>query len=95
VFGYPTVERLSAELGARLFPPPPSPAEEARTLTARLHDVLSSLPGDDPAGPDLRAALRRSLALLGSDDGGGQGLDDRLATAGAQEVLDFIDRELA
>nr|WP_260728699.1 type I polyketide synthase [Dactylosporangium roseum] len=101
VFDYPDPVALAGHLDSRLSPEiPATPAAVAFDSVleelAKLEGMLTALPGH---GLDPRAVEARLEALLGSwkaahrhQDGGN--VAERLETANADQVLEFIDSEL-
>jgi candicidin polyketide synthase FscE len=90
VFDHPTVDRLAADIDGRLAPGAPV-VDDPAALLERLEGAVRSGAVD----PEVVARLRRLLAAVADRVGeeGGRPVDDELAEADAQEVLDFIDRE--
>jgi NADP-dependent 3-hydroxy acid dehydrogenase YdfG len=94
VFDHPTAERLALELGRRLEPTEATADEEALRHLAKLEALLGSVDADGAAAHDLRTGLRRALAKLADGDAAAlRSVEDQLAGADAEQVLDFIDRE--
>jgi hypothetical protein len=95
VFEHPTVERLSRDLRARLVPPSSLANGDLLAHLAQLEAGLTSDPPDEAVRRELREGLQRALARLRSEDGfRGRPVEEQLASADAEEVFDFIDREL-
>jgi len=95
VFEHPTVERLSRDLMARLVPPSSLANGDLLAHLAQLEAGLTSDPPDEAVRRELREGLQRALARLRSEDGfRGRPVEEQLASADAEEVFDFIDREL-
>jgi hypothetical protein len=91
VFDHPTADRLAAHIGTLLAPSPgdrPAGDDDAAALLGRLEAAMAAGAVD----PDVVARLRRLLTTLDDDDRS-RHVEDELAGADADAVLDFIDRE--
>jgi acyl transferase domain-containing protein len=99
VFDFPTPHAVSQELLRRFaLPTPPddeaNEASEALVYLTKLEEVLPQ-DLDDPTLGALRSGLQRVLSRLGGVAGGdGRDVDERLRSAGTEEVLAFIDEKL-
>ncbi|MFG2638454.1 type I polyketide synthase, partial [Streptomyces sp. NPDC048362] len=97
LFDYPTATALAGYLGEQLTP---QDAEPVVPGLAELERLEAALLGDSPS-PELaeRLGILLGQARPGPADGvagpdGEDGVDTRLATAGDEDLFDFIDNEL-
>ncbi len=90
VFDHPTPDELTTrlldQLGGRRRPP----QDPLDRLTADLDALLAA----DVDRAALAARLQRFTARLTATNGTGDGVTERLETASAEDVFDYIDREL-
>ncbi|WP_176611272.1 type I polyketide synthase [Actinomadura sp. WMMB 499] len=94
LFDYPTPDALAGHLREQLAGPAPDPADAVFGDLDRLEEAVTDLTGDDRARVVLRmqsllGRWARDAAATGGADGGGV-----QAAATADEVMDFIDKEL-
>jgi hypothetical protein len=95
VFDHPTPLTLATHLSAEIFPDGPAPAEPVFAELDQLDSILSGIPADS----DMRASVTVRLQTVLSKWMGAQApqrgelVADKLQSATADEVLDFINRE--
>nr|AFV71310.1 PyrA7 [Streptomyces rugosporus] len=89
VFDYPNADALAGYLLTRAAPPRQNPVDAALADVERLAAALSALPDEERA-----VVARRLRALTASPEPAGTAVADRLKTSSADEIFDFIDREL-
>jgi polyketide synthase 12 len=95
VFDYPTVAAISGYLRAELAPVELTPAEAVLAELDKLQSALTGLAADGPAGEAITRRLRSLVA--GWDDGRGEAtaaVATQIQESSAEEIFDFIDREL-
>ncbi|GAA1853532.1 type I polyketide synthase [Myceligenerans crystallogenes] len=95
VWDHPTPEALAARL-LELVLPEDGPAEPGRAELDRLDAVVAGLGQDDDARSSLTVRLQTLLARLTETPAaaGAAGVEERLESASADEIFDFIDNEL-
>ncbi|WP_326691542.1 SDR family NAD(P)-dependent oxidoreductase [Streptomyces sp. NBC_01795] len=109
VFDYPTADALAAYLRAQLAPSPADASDTVLRDLDRLEEALTALPpageGSEAVARRLRVLMAkwneaRSTPAAPGAEGAGDGaaaeesVTDRIQAASAEEVLDFIDKEL-
>nr|WP_231336527.1 beta-ketoacyl reductase [Actinomadura graeca] len=101
VFDHPGPAELARYLLAELDPPEADPLASALTEIDRLEQALRLASADEAARETLARRLRGTLQRLGGTDGrNGQdgaaptGVADRIGASSAEEIFEFIDRDL-
>jgi acyl carrier protein len=95
VFDYPTAGALAATLADRLSPDDPGTPAAVLADIDRLESALRAVPAADAGRAEVTARLTALLAkwneaeIPAEDD-----VADRIEAATADEIFDFIDREL-
>ncbi|WP_147266836.1 type I polyketide synthase [Streptomyces diacarni] len=97
VFDYPTAEALTGYLLEHIAPPKTHPSDTVLAQLDRLEATLNTLTADDSGdgGADVAQRLRALAARWDEAPRRTEtDVDERLSSASAAEVLDFIDKEL-
>ena len=92
IYDHPSVAALAVHLRAELAPPPLDPAAVLAEEIDRIETGLFALPAGSPERGRLAERLRGVFARAANADGQGAGAE--LADAGADELYDFIDKQL-
>jgi polyketide synthase 12/type I polyketide synthase AVES len=95
VFDYPTASQLAKYIRDTVMPGEMTASEAIFVEIGRLEAVLGKLSSDDT---DRAAVTRRMQALMAKWSGSASGentlVGEKLQAASAEEVIEFIDREL-
>jgi len=98
VFDYPTAAALAATLTERLAPAGAGAGAGGGSVLAeldRLEATLATVPAADGGRAAVTARLTALLAKWNEDgDEADDGIADKIQAASADEIFDFIDREL-
>ncbi|MEE1820909.1 SDR family NAD(P)-dependent oxidoreductase, partial [Streptomyces sp. BE20] len=92
LFDHPSTTAIAAHLGEQLVPAPAEPQVAGLAELERLEQALAA----DPLDPALAGRLQALLSRVAPDASGGpaDGLEERMATAGDDDLFDFIENEL-
>ncbi|SPF07452.1 Erythronolide synthase, modules 3 and 4 [Streptomyces sp. MA5143a] len=98
VFDHPSPAALAEQLERRLLdqagPAHTRQRPELPALLDQLEAALAELPADDPERPRAAARLRALAGVGTAPQTGGTDVEERLAVASDDELLDFIRSEL-
>jgi NAD(P)-dependent dehydrogenase (short-subunit alcohol dehydrogenase family)/acyl carrier protein len=94
VFDYATPEALAGHLRAELCAAGGGDREPGLTELTQLESVAATLRPEDIRRHQMTTRLRALLAHLSEVTAEGTDVQERLADASADDVLDFIDKEL-
>ncbi|MEW9522037.1 type I polyketide synthase [Streptomyces tubercidicus] len=100
LFDHPTTAALARHLRTQLAAGGPAGALPALAELDRLEDVLADVAQDDPQRARIASRLQSLLAKWQEQEGtdaegtDGAGVSDRISSATADEIFDFIDNDL-
>ncbi len=94
VFDYPTARGLAEYLRTRIAPAKASPADSVLAELDRLEAAMATLAPEDRDGTAVMNRLRTLMTRWSAASAPADSVTDQIQAATADEVFDFIDREL-